>query len=215
MMRTPALLAALVVLAAALPTRGQTALPSVEEADRGHLQGQVERLLEALDRLKAPLPPETERALRALCKDRDAGAAAFTAEVQKLLDPHCLVAVSINPESRVKAIRGPAAADLRRGRERVVLVKVVNEAGSTPALTVSGPQLRTGKEGGAGQWLEAGVLAEPPLGKTLSGGRLDYLPLRLLAHEAGKREATLRFDVGQGTQDLGFRAEVPVLFTVR
>ena len=28
------------------------------------------------------------------------------------------------------------------------------------------------------------------------------------------REATLRFDVGQGSQDLGFRGEVPVLFTV-
>jgi hypothetical protein len=39
--------------------------------------------------------------------------------------------------------------------------------------------------------------------------------VRLAAHEAGKREATLKFDVGQGTQDLGFRAEVPVLFTVR
>jgi hypothetical protein len=39
--------------------------------------------------------------------------------------------------------------------------------------------------------------------------------LRLKALEAGKREATLKFDAGQGTQDLGFRAEVPVLFTVR
>jgi len=39
--------------------------------------------------------------------------------------------------------------------------------------------------------------------------------LRLRASAAGKREATLKFDVGQGTQDLGFRAEVPVLFTVQ
>jgi hypothetical protein len=59
------------------------------------------------------------------------------------------------------------------------------------------------------------VVAESPLGKTLTGAHLEYLPLRLVAHEAGKREATLKFDVGQGTQDLGFRAEVPVLFTVR
>ena len=53
------------------------------------------------------------------------------------------------------------------------------------------------------------------MGKTLSGARLEYVPLRLTPHESGKREATLKFDVGQGTQDLGFRAEVPVLFTVR
>jgi hypothetical protein len=37
----------------------------------------------------------------------------------------------------------------------------------------------------------------------------------LTALEAGKREATLNFDVGQGTQDLGFRAEVPILFHVK
>jgi hypothetical protein len=38
--------------------------------------------------------------------------------------------------------------------------------------------------------------------------------LRLTARESGKREATLKFDAGQGTQDLGFRAEVPLLFRV-
>ena len=37
----------------------------------------------------------------------------------------------------------------------------------------------------------------------------------IYSSEAGRREATIAFDVGQGTQDLGFRAEVPVLFTVK
>ena len=36
----------------------------------------------------------------------------------------------------------------------------------------------------------------------------------LYSSEAGRREATISFDVGQGTQDLGFRAEAPVLFDV-
>ena len=44
---------------------------------------------------------------------------------------------------------------------------------------------------------------------------MEYLLLRLQAHEWGKREATLIFDVGQGTQDLGFRAEVPILFAIK
>jgi hypothetical protein len=39
--------------------------------------------------------------------------------------------------------------------------------------------------------------------------------MKLTPAQSGKREATLAFDAGQGTQDLGFRAEVPVLFTVR
>jgi hypothetical protein len=215
MSRTTALLALLGLLWLAGSTRAQATLPAVDEANRERLQRQGQQLLEVLEKLKAPLPSETERSLRGLLADRDAGDAKFTAELQKVLDPQCLVAVSINPESRVKAARGPASAELRRGRERVVLVKVVNEAGSTPALKVTGPQLRSGGDAGLGQWLEARVLTDPPLGKTLTGGRLEYLPLVLVAHEAGKREATLKFDVGQGTQDLGFRAEVPVLFTVR
>jgi hypothetical protein len=36
--------------------------------------------------------------------------------------------------------------------------------------------------------------------------------VQLYSRDAGKREATLTFDVGQGTQDLGFRSELPVLF---
>src|SRR5437764_609027 len=39
--------------------------------------------------------------------------------------------------------------------------------------------------------------------------------LLVYSTEAGKREATLGFDVGQGTQDLGFRGEAPVLFDVK
>jgi hypothetical protein len=129
--------------------------------------------------------------------------------------PRTLVAVSINAESRVKAMRGPAPADLRQREAKVVLVKVVNEAGGTPAVRVSGPQVRSARQDGAGCRRDVEVVSGPHLRKTLTGGRLEYLPLRLTAHEAGKREATLTFDVGQGTQDLGFRAEVPVLFTVR
>ncbi len=96
-----------------------------------------------------------------------------------------------------------------------MLVKVDNQAGVTHALKVTGPQLRASEQDETDHWLEAAIVARAPLGRTLSGHRLDYVVLRLKAHQAGKREATLRFDVGQGTQDLGFRAEVPVLFTVR
>lgn len=121
------------------------------------------------------------------------------------LEMRCLLVVSINPESRVKAERGPATARLRRGAADVVVVKVQNDAGVTAPLAVSGPGI------GDGGWLEAKFS-----GRTrLRGDRVEYLFLRLTPRETGKREATFRFDVGQGTQDLGFRAEVPVLFDVR
>jgi hypothetical protein len=49
----------------------------------------------------------------------------------------------------------------------------------------------------------------------LSGLKVEYAIALIYSSEAGKREATLGFDIGQGTQDLGFRAEVHVLFDVR
>ena len=41
---------------------------------------------------------------------------------------------------------------------------------------------------------------------------MEYRILQLYSRDAGRREATLVFNVGQGTQDLGFRSEVPILF---
>jgi hypothetical protein len=126
-----------------------------------------------------------------------------------------LVIVAINPESRVKAARGPAAAELREGRETVALVKVVNEAGVTHALRVTGPQLIASGRASGERWLHAVLRPADPDKKTLTGHRTEFLLLHLKTQGTGKREAILRFDVGQGTQDLGFRAELPILFTVR
>ena len=56
---------------------------------------------------------------------------------------------------------------------------------------------------------------DPPLLRTLSGLELEYRIVRLYSYDAGRREASLAFDVGQGTQDLGFRNEVPILFDCR
>jgi hypothetical protein len=187
-----------------------SALPIADDVPLAQLRAHCERLREALDAVQSPLPPETDKSLRAVLRKDDPAAAE---KIQKLLDARCLIGVSINPESRVKAARGPASAELRLGRPVYMLVKIHNEAGVTHALKVSGPQL--GRAGEPGRWLEGEVYTKAPLRKTLSGDKVEYVILRLTAHQAGKREATLRFDVGQGTQDLGFRAEVPVLFTVR
>lgn len=180
-----------------LPTSAvaQTSLPIITDADPAALRRQVREVCTALKARGMSAP--------------DVAGDATPADVQKLLDPLCLVAVTINPESRVKAARGPARAELQTGRASVLLVKVHNDAGITHALTVTGPQLR-----GDGGWLDAQVQTVPAARRALSGQKLEYLLLVLTPHEAGKREATLQFDAGQGTQDLGYRAEVPVLFAV-
>ena len=196
----------------ATPVLAQAPLPPVDEADFAALQPQCRQLAALADRAKGLFAEKHLDELHRLAKE-NTKAATGPERVQKLLDPLCLVGVSINPESRVKAARGPASAELRRGEETFFLVRVHNDAGVTDRLALTGPQLRDekNKEG----WLEAAVWTPAPLAKTLDGGKLQYVVIRLTAHEAGKREATLKFDVGQGTQDLGFRAEVPILFVVR
>jgi hypothetical protein len=203
-----------VVLLTARLAAAQSALPEVDDVEWPALRSEVEGVLKGLKALKAPLPDETARGLEALLAGKPDDERAAAREAQRLLDAHCLLGVSINPESRVKAARGPARAELTRDRPGYVLVKVHNDGGVTHALSVDGDHLIQGKPG-VGRWLEAEVMDQVPLARKLHGRRVQYVVLKLTAREAGKREATLRFDVGQGTQDLGFRAEVPVLFTVR
>jgi hypothetical protein len=215
MKRHAALLVTMLALNLPAPAGAQTPLPLVEDVKLETLRPHCRHLLQALENLQAPLAADTEQALKKLLQAAPGNDDGTAEAIQKALDRHCLIGVTINPESRVKAARGPAPAELRLGKAVVVLVKVQNDAGVTHPLRVSGPQVRARRKPDGAQWLDAQVHAEPPLGKKLSGEKLEYVVLRLTAHEAGKREATLQFDVGQGTQDIGFRAEVPVLFDVR
>jgi hypothetical protein len=47
----------------------------------------------------------------------------------------------------------------------------------------------------------------------LSGLNLEYRILQLYSRDTGKREARIAFNVGQGSQDIGFRNDADVLFT--
>jgi hypothetical protein len=52
----------------------------------------------------------------------------------------------------------------------------------------------------------------PPMRPQLSGLELEYRIIQLYSRDAGKREAKISFNVGQGTQDIGFRNDADVLF---
>jgi hypothetical protein len=162
------------------------------------------------------LPTETVRTLEGLLAranpDDPAGSARA---VQKLLDAHCLVGVHINPESRVKAARGALPARLVLDRDTHCLIRVHNEGGVTHPLVASSDQARAPGKKDPDRWLDLVLLNDKPFANRLSGQLLEYRVVRLTPRQAGKREATLMFDVGQGTQDLGFRSEVPILFTIR
>jgi hypothetical protein len=205
----------IVFLFAILPTQADTNLPLVEDVEWRPFRAHCRELLMVLDKSPAALPAETVRSMRSLLDGKPDDPRDAVRGVQKLLDPHCLLAVSINPESRVKAARGPAAAELRQNQESMVLIKIHNDGGVTHTLRLQGPEILGADKHDEGRWLEAKLVADAPFDPKLTGQRLEYRLLRLTPRQPGKREATFQFDVGQGTQDLGFRAEVPILFSIR
>src|SRR3989442_7555928 len=71
------------------------------------------------------------------------------------------------------------------------------------------------KEAGTNRFLEVAMHTQPPMAAQLSGLELEYAIALLYSRDAGRLEATLGFDLGQGSQDLGFRGEIPLLFVAR
>lgn len=117
-----------------------------------------------------------------------------------------LLIVQINPEMRVKLERGPAEARLTTGKPSAFVVRIENEARTSATL-----HLRVREVGSRDRWLRH-ELGEK--GK-LTGSRVQRLTLTLTPDAAGMREALFVADIGQGTQDLGFRAELAILFHSR
>ncbi len=204
----------LVVFLVLLRVDAQPTLPVVEDVEWGPFRKQCRQLIQTLDKSNSALPAKTVSQLKALLDRMPDDPAAAASAVQKVLDAHCLIAVNINAESRVKAARGPAEIQLQLDQPTMVLLKIQNEGGVTHALRLYGAELVRGDERGPDRWLEAALVTEP-FPPELTGRRLEYRLLRLTPRQSGKREATFQFDVGQGTQDLGYRAEVPILFSVR
>jgi hypothetical protein len=195
------------------------------------LAANVKRLLQALDYLGAPLSAESTMALKTACDDHDA------AKIQRLLDPHVLLTVHLNPEVRVKVARGPAKATLQQAGYTPILVKVTNESTATKPLRISSPQAGPPYAGmgrlsmtrqdqmhlltdpkyrpDKDRFLHVEMFTSQPMTPNLSGLKVEYAIALIYSSDSGKREAIIGFDVGQGTQDLGFRAETPVLFDIR
>jgi hypothetical protein len=223
--------AAAVLMACISGTTGVAQELPVIPVEGQPLAANSRRVVQALELLGQPLTPEIAAELEAAAQDRD------HARLQNLLDKQVLFVVAINPEARVKVLRGPAAAKLQQGGYAPVLLKVINESTITKRLRIVSPQsgsLYAGvaplslqrqqqvelgenpnQAGDKDRFLSVEMFAAPPLTDKLSGLEVEYAIALIYSHEAGQREATIGFDVEQGNQDLGFRGEVPVLFDVR
>ena len=196
--------------------------------DRQPFEANVDRVVQSLKLAGSPLSDAALATIEQLRgSDEDP---RVVRELQQLLDQHCLAVVSINPESRVKVAMGPAKPTLDELGWTNFLVKVINEAGVTAPLVCTSqqaapmvrgsssspkPKLDITPADAARRWLDIAMVTSQPMTKTLSGLPVEYRILQLYSRDAGQREATLSMHVGQGTQDLGFRSEVPILFTCR
>jgi len=205
---------------------GAAELKVVTNVEQQPLVAATTRILEALEYVGAPLAEKDAQALNAALKDADASQSVKS--IQKTLDAYCVAGVHINAESRVSVVEGPAAKTLVHQGWRTFLVKVHNEAGVTAELQAvspnaapqfkrsrgsSRPKRSITRSEAAQRFLSMEMYGKQPLKKALSGLELEYRIIQLYSRDVGKREAKLAFNVGQGTQDIGFRNEVPILFT--
>jgi len=224
--RTPLVAVVWIVLAGQLSAAEK--LPLVSGVELQPLRAQAKRVAEALEAAGAPLSETQQAQLDAALTKTDPAEGAKA--IQEIFDPLCLVGININPESRVKVQVGPANKELVQQEWRIFLAKVHNEAGVTAALRVSSPHaepIHKRSRGAAepkvdirpsdvqNRWLDVSTYDRQPLTPNLSGLKVEYRLIELYSRDAGKREAKLSFDVGQGTQDLGFRNEVNILFQCR
>jgi hypothetical protein len=170
------------------------------EPDPDALVRNASELSAALESVKQPLPEAVRKVI----------AAGKASDVEAALEPHVFLATTINPEGRVKIARGAADAALKAGRPMYAIVKVENQSGGQQKLTAHGTYA-----GSAESPFDVRFETVGKITPELVGRLTEYRLLRISCSTTGKRELTIGFDAGQGTQDLGFRGVVPVLFEVK
>jgi hypothetical protein len=189
------------------------------------LAEQVRQVETALAYLGEPLSPKDQKTIDALTANADE--AAGVKGVQQILDRYTLATVEINPESRVKVRPGLVKPELVEAGTRLFLVKVINQAGVTAQLRANSPNampVYVQSDGSAepikeissadvrGRWMTLDLYDKNPMSERLSGLPLEYRILEIYSRDRGQRSAAISFDVGQGTQDIGFRNQLTVVF---
>ncbi len=188
----------------------------------------IRQLEEALDFLGQPLPASAQKRINDAISLADENRAV--ADIQKVLDPYVLVAVDINAESRVKVSAGTAKPELVEDGTRLFLVKVTNSAHVTAALRVESPnsgrvyvpskndpepKMQLTARDVSERWADFTLFNKQPMNDPLTGLGLEYQILEIYSRDAGQRAAKISFNVGQGSQDIGFRNDVLIVFDAR
>ncbi len=212
-------------IAAAQEPAHQHAPPAPAVVPMQPLAQQIRRLEDAMNYLGQPFPAADQAAINQAIASPDEAAAV--PRLEATLDRYALAIVDINAESRVKVEPGPAKAEVVEGGTRLFLVKVLNRANVTAPLKVTSPnsgkvyiqsnnspepKLELTPQNAVDRWADFSVYDQPPMSRRLSGLALEYRILEVYSRDRGERSAEISFNVGQGSQDIGFRNDILVLF---
>jgi hypothetical protein len=204
----------------ALPVAAQTRVPLQPFAQ------QVRQVETSLAYLGQPLAQKDGDAINQAMGN--ANEATATERLEQILDKYTLAIVDINAESRVKVQPGSAKPELVEAGARIFLVKVINRAGVTARLVAESssalpvfvqsdlspePPKKISAADTRDRWMDLELYDKDPMSPRLSGLPLEYRILQIYSRDPGQRSAPISFNVGQGTQDLGFRNEMVVVFT--
>ena len=189
------------------------------------LAQQVRQLADALNYLGQALPAIELRRINDAIANPDEAAAVVG--IQGTLDPYVLLNVDINPEGRVRVEQAAAKPELIQSGTRLFLVKVVNNGHVTAPLNIESPNsgnvfipstgnpappIQLTPRDSAERWADISLYQKPPFRKRLSGLALEYAVLEIYSRDAGQRSAKIALNVGQGSQDIGFRNDVMIVF---
>lgn len=194
------------------------------------LIAQALRVGEALTFIGSALPSSARKKLESI-KDKPLDQESVK-QVQEILDPFCLAIIEINPESRVKVSQGSALPILMQDGWTTFLLKINNQANITAILEAESPNALPVLYGSTNapraleknlltsvqlenRFLEVHMYRDRPMKANLSGLSLEYAIIQIFSREQGKREAKIGFNVGQGTQDIGFRNTIDILFDIK
>ena len=210
-----------------LPWGALTLARAQTEIDLQPFAQHTRRLEQALLYLGQPLSRDASQIINHAVGLEDERSAVR--RIEAVLDELVLVEVEINPESRVKVRQGAATPDLVEQGTRLFLVKVLNQAGVTAPLRVLSPNSGPTSIRSRGEheppleldaadvkerWADISIYSDPPMAERLSGLPVEYEILQVYSRDRGQRSAKIAMDVGQGTQDIGFRNDILIVFDI-
>ncbi len=127
------------------------------------------------------------------------------------LDRSVFLRVIISPESRVRVLEGNLVPGLVQHAWVDAPISIENQAGVTSSIRLESEQFVDDRLGESRmRWLRVELVPDTPL----TGASWEYRKLRIWSRDQGVRAAAISVNVGQGTQDLGFRGELAQTFLV-